>query len=113
MRAVFSLGSKALETLFPPTGPQPPKFLAYVEWFTPFTAEPDPAHRLYRLTRALRDGQRLASIVPVAYVLQSVHLWPQFGARVPRDWTSDNVLDECPSFFVSPFANRYNHINIQ
>ncbi|KAF7972500.1 hypothetical protein HWV62_17870 [Athelia sp. TMB] len=111
VRVAFTLSGKALESLFPQAGPQPPKHLAYVEWFSPF-ADRDHASGLYRLSRSLRDGQRLASVIPVSNIVQSIHLYPQFGARAPREWTSANVLDMCPVFFTSPFADRQNFVTI-
>ena len=28
------------------------------------------------------------------------------GVEVPREWTSDNVLDRCPKFFISSFTDH-------
>ncbi|KAG2032593.1 hypothetical protein BDR03DRAFT_807772, partial [Suillus americanus] len=64
---------------------------AYIEWFEPFTSAPDRHHGLYKLSRSLCGGEKVASIVPLANIVRSVHLMPNFGAVVPREWTSDTV----------------------
>ncbi|KAG1869020.1 hypothetical protein DFJ58DRAFT_857358 [Suillus subalutaceus] len=84
-----------------------PKHLAYIEWFTPFPSAPDRHSGLYKLLRSFRGGEKLASIVPLANILRSVHLIPNFGAVVPREWTSDTVLDDCNIFWLNSYLDRY------
>ncbi|KAH9012888.1 hypothetical protein EDB84DRAFT_1641674 [Lactarius hengduanensis] len=58
-----------------------PKHLAYVEWFTSFSREPEHNSGLYKISRCfLPDGTKPASIIP-------------FGRVVPASWTSSNVLE--------------------
>ena len=111
MRAVFSLNSLALNHLFP-SGNQPPKHLAYVEWFTPFQSQPERNSQLYKVSRALRpDGQtRVASIIPVGNITQSIHLFPLVGNAIQREWTSATVLEECHSFFVNIFTDPRTYL---
>ncbi|KAG1723657.1 uncharacterized protein EDB91DRAFT_1063288, partial [Suillus paluster] len=71
---------------------------AYIKWFAPFPLAPDQQHRLYKLLRSLHGGEKIASIVPLANIVHSVHLILNFGAIVPRGWTSDTVLDNCNTF---------------
>ncbi|KZT20962.1 hypothetical protein NEOLEDRAFT_1074287 [Neolentinus lepideus HHB14362 ss-1] len=103
VRAVFSLPPAAVSALFRKT---PPKHLAYVEWFSPFPSNPDRSSQMYKITRSVRDGERLASIIPVTQIYRSVHLFPKFGSHVPRAWSSSTVLDDAPAFFVNPFLDR-------
>ncbi|KAJ7913421.1 hypothetical protein B0H13DRAFT_2232321 [Mycena leptocephala] len=105
IRVVFSLGPHHLRNLFLP-GITPPKHLAYVEWFSPFTT-PEPDHLMYKVRHSIKDGKRLASIIPVGNIRRSVHLSPKFGPVAPAAWKSSTVLDQCPSFFVNSMPDRH------
>ncbi|KAG2160175.1 uncharacterized protein EDB93DRAFT_1113727 [Suillus bovinus] len=98
MEVIFSLPSKSLSLLVAPTV-QVPSHLAYIEWFTPFRSTPDQCHGLYKLSRSFRGGEKLT--------MRSVHLIPNFGAVVPREWTSDTVLDDCNTFWLNSYLDRY------
>ncbi|KAJ6468948.1 hypothetical protein C8R45DRAFT_1055231 [Mycena sanguinolenta] len=109
VRVVFSLTATSLESLFP--GPQkPPQHLAYVELFTKSPRSSDRNHGMYKISRA---AERVASIIPVANLRRSVHLFPQFGPVAPREWTSQNVIDHCSHFYVSPWSDRHAYITIK
>ncbi|KAJ6475861.1 hypothetical protein DFH09DRAFT_952625 [Mycena vulgaris] len=110
VRVVFPLGSRHLRNLFLP-GIVPPKHLAYVEWFSPFT-NPEPDHLMYRINRSMKDGERLVSIIPVGNIRRSIHLLPKFGPVAPPAWKSSNVLEECPSFFVNSMTDRHIYTTI-
>ncbi|KAJ6624580.1 hypothetical protein B0H10DRAFT_1784667 [Mycena sp. CBHHK59/15] len=105
IRVVFSLPARHIRTLFS-RGINPPKYLAYVEWFSPFR-HPEPDHLMYKVNRSLKDGDRLASIIPVANIRRSVHLLPKFGPVAAADRKSSNVLDKCPYFFVNSMTDRH------
>ncbi|EIM83116.1 uncharacterized protein STEHIDRAFT_114132 [Stereum hirsutum FP-91666 SS1] len=78
--AVFWIPDRVLNELFPAT--HPPRHLAYVEWFKPFTL-PNSNHCMYKLKRVLQNGVRSAGIIPVASIRRTVHLFPQFGPHFP------------------------------
>ncbi|KAJ7724958.1 hypothetical protein DFH07DRAFT_871823 [Mycena maculata] len=105
IRVIFSLKPRHIRTLFS-RGVTPPEHLAYIEWFSPFT-EPEPDHLMYKVNRSLKNGDRLASIIPVANIRRSVHLLPKFGPVAPADWKSSNVLDKCTHFFVNSMTDRH------
>ncbi|KAG1775650.1 hypothetical protein EV702DRAFT_1199132 [Suillus placidus] len=106
IRVMFTFPPKSIPLLFPPTV-HLPTHLAYVEWFTPFPPAPDRNSGLYKLSRSLRGGDTVASIVPVADIERSVHLIPRFGVMAPREWTSDTVLEDCDTFWLNSYIDRY------
>ena len=83
-----------------------PESLAYIEWFSKFTV-PERDHRMFKLSRSLEDGERIASIVPISTIRRSAHLFPRFGPAVPEGWSSDNVLEKCTMFYLNPFTDRH------
>lgn len=88
------------------SGAEVPEHLAYVEWYTPLPNSPEPSHLLFKVSpKRDRDGTHVCSIIPVANIRRSVHLYPKFGVFAPQEWTSSNVLDLCHSFFVNDFTD--------
>ncbi|KAH8084372.1 hypothetical protein BXZ70DRAFT_900453 [Cristinia sonorae] len=112
VRVIFSLPNHALQHMFAGAIHQPPKYLAYVEWFTKFTT-PHSVHGMYTIKRSLNErGERLASIISLRSVRRSTYLFPVFGPTVPPGWTSGNILDRCPKFYVDPFSDRHAYHTI-
>ena len=103
---VFCIPSTALPVLFSRSARPLPRFLAYMEWFTPFPPAPCDNHGLYKIKRSLRNGSRLVSIIPLENIVRSCHLFPDFGHSVPREWTAANVLDECSTLYVNALVDR-------
>ncbi|KAJ7805028.1 hypothetical protein B0H14DRAFT_3773129 [Mycena olivaceomarginata] len=108
VRVVFTLPHRLAKTIFPSTV-VPPKYLAYVEWFSASKPQPERHHLMYKVSRTIKNGDRLASIIPVANIRRSIHLLPKFGPIAPPDWKSHNVLDKCPIFFANPWTDRHIH----
>ena len=113
LKVIFSIPRRETAQLFSPNH-SPPQYLAYVEWFTPFTRSPQVNHLLYRVKRALPpNGERLASVIPLHNIRRSIQLFPVFGSVAPREWTSSNVLDLCPTFYVNSFTDRHSYHTIK
>jgi hypothetical protein len=108
VRVIFSIPRQVVASVFP-AGIEPEQHLAYVEWFKPFSHAPESNHIMYQVSRHMAHGDRIASIIPISSIRCSVHLFPKFGQLAPRFWTSSNVLEECSTFFVNPFADRYTY----
>jgi hypothetical protein len=105
IRVIFSIPQMVQDALFSPDTILEPHF-AYIEWFTQFQRAPDSNHGMYAVSRTIQNGQRIASIVPLSYIQGSIHLIPKFGPVAPRQWTSSNVLELCPKFFVNSYSDR-------
>ncbi|KAJ6526345.1 hypothetical protein B0H19DRAFT_1084449 [Mycena capillaripes] len=106
VKVVFTLPEHLANTVFPPNI-VPPKYLAYVEWFSSFKPQPERHHGMYKVSRVIKNGDQLASIIPVTNIQRSIHLLPKFGAVAPLEWKSHNVLDKCPVFFANPWTDRH------
>lgn len=112
VRVVFRIPEKASNELFR-ADKDPPRHLAYVEWFSNFRNNPDVNSMMYEISRSyIGDGKRLFSVVPVADIRRSVHLYPDFGEVAPREWTTNSVLDDCDVFFLNPFPDRHSYITL-
>jgi hypothetical protein len=89
-------------------GTEVPEHLAYVEWYTRLLDNPEPNHLMYKISpQKDRDGSNMCSIISLANIRRSVHLFPKFGAFAPQEWSSSNVLDRCNTFFVNDFTDRH------
>ena len=107
VRVVFQIPSSSIQHIFEDAeASRLPKHLAYVEWFTPFSARPNANHLMYRVSRSRRNGQQVASIIPVGSIYRSIHLLPRFGPIAPREWSTFSVLEQCSNFYVNPFSDR-------
>ena len=104
IRVVFCIRREAVDHLFPhPVNV--PELLAYVEWFTPFRADPEHNYGLYKVSRSMLGNSRLSSIVPIHNIVQSVHLIPLVGETIPRDWNSSMILDNSAYFLLNSFSD--------
>ena len=98
---MFTIPDAATKLLFGPT--LAPSYLAYIEWFTEFRARPEPNHGMYKVSRARQGPSRVASIICITKISQSIHLLPLVGHSISRDLNSDTVLEEMDCFLVNPF----------
>ncbi|KAK7017889.1 hypothetical protein VNI00_018532 [Paramarasmius palmivorus] len=115
VRCVFTLPPIASKEWFPSPNIQPAKYLAYIEWFTPFKRGPERNHLMYKVSRAFRPDNpsaRLTAVIPVDSICRSVHLIPRFGSHAPQEWKSSNVLELCDTFFVNDFVDRATYATI-
>lgn len=109
VRVVFSINKAAQRHLFQDE-PNTPNHLAYVEWFTPFQSEPELNTKMYKVSRSRHGDSPLASIIPVSSFEQSIHLIPLPGISIPREWTSNTVIERCNNFLVNSFTDRRTYL---
>ncbi|CDO69394.1 hypothetical protein BN946_scf185040.g7 [Trametes cinnabarina] len=110
VRVIFEIPKRAVADLFPDV--TSPKHLAYIDWFTPFQ-QPHPVHGMYKVSHDVdRTGSQMASIVELRHIRRSCHLFPSFGPTAPREWTSSNVLERSPYFWVNPFTDRFTYATV-
>ena len=102
VQVVFSISKASQQHLFQ-DHPNAPDHLAYVHWFTPFRSEPELNSKMYKVAR-LRHGT--SSIIPVSAIEQSIHLIPLPGISIPREWSSNTIIENCNNFLVNSFTDR-------
>ena len=105
VRVVFQIPEKIIPQVIPSSNIALPTHLAYVKWFSPIPTTPDNNSLLYKVSRLTRNGQRVASIIPVESIISSVHLLPRFGGDM-AGWNTFSVLDLCHSFYINPYSTR-------
>jgi len=114
VRVVFEIPSRAVrEHQIFHSSMALPTHLAYVEWFSPLSASPDVNNKMYKVTKLVhkdRNCFRNVAIIPVDSILCSIHLFPQFRSDTPRHWDTFSVLEQCDTFFINPFNDRYNYL---
>ena len=109
IRFIFTPPQNAIKDLLPDVNP--PTHLAYIELFQHFTPAPDADHGMYKVSESLNPaGERLAPILLVDEIHQSVHLYLKFGPVAPHNWTSSNVLEPCTQFYTNPWTDRHAYI---
>jgi hypothetical protein len=100
---VFQIPTRSLNEVAPSLDESP--HLAYVEWFSPLPSTPDPKHKMFKITRSTINGRRSSSVIRVDSILGSIHLFPRFGATIPPELNSFNVLEMCNTFYINPFTD--------
>lgn len=96
-----------------------PKFpLAYVEWYTAptLTVQQQNVHNMATVSKPPTvDGHSVWSIIPLSNIRQSCMLTPNFESAPIHDqsaWTTVNILDSAPSFFVNNWSSVYTYKTI-
>ncbi|KAI9436431.1 hypothetical protein H4582DRAFT_2112092 [Lactarius indigo] len=113
VRVVFQLPDRVIPNLFSSSNTTIPLYLAYVEWFSPLSATPDNNNLMYKVSRLIHQDRRRATIIPVESVLCSVHLLPRLTGPVgPHNCNSFSVLDQCSTFYVNLFSDRYIYLKL-
>ncbi|PBK70867.1 hypothetical protein ARMSODRAFT_884244 [Armillaria solidipes] len=100
VRAIFNLPSELGEFTQP---------LAYVEWFTPLQRI-DEATGMFKIQRSLRAGRPHGAVIPVTYISHSCHLSPSSGRSIDPQYTSDNILESCSTFFLNPYLRHIDFV---
>ena len=110
VRVIFQIPHDAAKQLYR-SGRPIPLYYAYLEWFDHFQSMPKPYHELYSLKRTIRNGERMAIVVPIGYLQRSIHLFPAFDTNHGEVWKASNVLEECENFYLNCFSDRhaYHH----
>ncbi|RDB24482.1 hypothetical protein Hypma_008517 [Hypsizygus marmoreus] len=85
---------------------QTPHPLAYVEWFTPFNTV-DPITGLYTVKPSTRNRHVYGEIISIDRIVRNCHLLPKFGRRKDTSWTTENVVNRCKVFYVSPYSDAH------
>jgi hypothetical protein len=68
-------------------------------------------NHIYKISRSLSGGERIASIISVSDIRRNTHHIPNCGAVILREWTSATVLDTSTYyFFVNPFLDRRTYL---
>jgi hypothetical protein len=101
VRVLFQIPNAALPKVFPSPDTTVLTHLAYVEWFSALSTTPDPQHMMQKVSQLTRCGHRCTGVIPVDWILGSIHLIPRFGRVVPQGWNSFTVLEECKSFYIN------------
>lgn len=81
--------------------------LAYVKWFTPFSAQTNPSSGLHSVTHSSWQHHPYAQIIDIGHIVHNCHLIPKFRRVKDPTWTSDNVADLCKSFYVNHYIDLY------
>ncbi|KAJ6591367.1 hypothetical protein B0H10DRAFT_2167842 [Mycena sp. CBHHK59/15] len=81
--------------------------LAYVDWFKPLQS-PVTNVGMHQVSLSSRSHHQNSSIIPITDIVRSCHLIPIFGRSANPTWTTDNVLDQCKSFYLNPYLRHHN-----
>ena len=84
------------------------KHLAYIEWFNPLQSV-DQATGMYQISRSMRAGERLTTVVFLDDIVESCHLIPKLGQSIDHSITAENALEspDVTQFFVNSYLRHH------
>lgn len=85
-----------------------PHRLAYVEWFRPLR-RPEAHSHLFSISPSIRHGRRRAEVIPLADIIQSIHLVPKFGTDKDPLLTIWNVFERSKEFYVNTWIDFHTY----
>lgn len=67
---------------------------------------------MYKVKRSINADQRESAIVELSSIRRSCHLFPCFpkgkvSETAAAAWTSDNVLENCGTFFINNYVDMH------
>ncbi|KAG8947757.1 hypothetical protein FRC03_000937 [Tulasnella sp. 419] len=88
-----------------------PHPLAYVEYFTNFTREPNQRIKLLEVSRVIShvNHKRQSGVIRLDSIYRSCHLIPKFGKRIDPRWEAETVLEQCNNFYVNDFLDLHSY----
>ncbi|EIN09379.1 hypothetical protein PUNSTDRAFT_66356, partial [Punctularia strigosozonata HHB-11173 SS5] len=104
VRAFFRIPEQFTAVMFTNHGVSPPGHLAFVEWYTPPSSK-GRDHQMYTVTQ--KRGRPKVEIIEVSKIQRNCQLFPIFGNKADRSWSSTNVLDRCERFLVNNFQDQH------
>lgn len=84
-----------------------PNSLAYVDWFKPLR-EPVSNLAMHHISLSSQMHRQRSSVIPGTDIVRTCHLIPLFGRTIDRSWSTDNVLDIAPSFYLNPYLRHHD-----
>ncbi|KAJ3963557.1 hypothetical protein EV361DRAFT_813277, partial [Lentinula raphanica] len=115
LRVIFRLPRKVINEGSIENAPAnwPKEHLAYITWYTRFKPSPDNATGMYKVEPAVAsNGVPQGAIIPLSNIRQSCMLVPSTKTSWDKDWDSNNILDQCSSFFVNNLQTKYSYQTI-
>lgn len=75
---------------------------------------PDSKNGMYHVQPSVSasNGTPQGEIIPLSDIRQSCMLVPSSSDWEGNSWTSNNILDKCPAFFVNNFQSKYTYQTI-
>jgi len=114
VRVIFAFPEQVQSVLGLQKSPSwwPKEPLAYIEWYKALRSTADETTGMYIVKRT---SQPEFAIIPISHIRQSCMLIPRFSddfKRKTTNWTSTNVLDLAPYFYLNNWQSPYAYQTI-